>query len=507
MSYAFDQVAPTDNTISMNPVEHLYFYAKFRPDDVAIQTATGEMTWRKLLPTVQSIAYKFQQTGIRPNQLVVTRLHDPQLDWIATLALMHEAVATCSTLGRVPVELEADFTVTANVLEHLPNDKVILVDDRWLKDLPQAPEDFRSQPFAGEDSLFRLILTSGTTGRRKAAELSLGTFLKRCERMSAPSNAYATELCMMGLSTTLGFTLALRRMMRGVAFYHANNARDIIRLVKIHHVECLSGSPQQLGLLIEGMQRTSNRLSSLKMVWYSGGEASPVLLNNVRRDLCPAVICLYGSTEVGGVACYMVHDPNYRPRMAGYVVPEAEVQIVGEEHQPLAIGEEGMIRVRSASMAAGYYKNPEETGRSYRDGWFYTGDRGRLLESGMLELAGRERELINRGGVKVSPADIDSLIGSYHGLLDAATFGFENHLGLEDICAAVVVVNDFDMEAFRRHLAQILDKNQNPSLIITLKEIPRNQIGKVMRQQLREQYGDALRQRLKDHVGFASKQH
>jgi long-chain acyl-CoA synthetase len=491
----------------MNPAEHLYFYAKFRPDDVAIQTATGEMTWRKLLPTVQSIAYKFQQTGIRPNQLVVTRVHDPQLDWIVTLALMHEAVATCSTLGPVPVELEADFVVSGNVLEHLPNDKVILVDDRWLKDLPQVPEDFRSQAFAAEDSLFRLILTSGTTGRRKAAEFSLGTFLKRCERMSAPSNGYVTELCMIGLSTSVGCRLALRALMCGVTFYFANSAKEIIHLIETHHLECLSASPQQLGLLITEMQRTSRRLSSLRMVWYSGGEASPVLLNNVRRDLCPAVICLYGSTEVGGVACYMVHDPNYRPRMAGYVVPEAEVQIVDEEHEPLAIGQEGAVRVRSQSMAAGYYKNPEETARSYRDGWFYPGDRARLLENGMLELAGRERELINRGGVKVSPADIDSLIGSYHGLLDAATFGFENHFGLEDICAAVVVVNDFDMEAFRRHLAQILNKNQNPSLIITLKEIPRNQFGKVMRQQLREQYGDALRQRLKDHTSFASKQH
>jgi acyl-CoA synthetase (AMP-forming)/AMP-acid ligase II len=180
--------------------------------------------------------------------------------------------------------------------------------------------------------------------------------------------------------------------------------------------------------------------------------------------------------------------------MAGYVVPEAQVQIVNDEHRPLDPGEEGTLRVRSSSMVRGYYKNPEETGRSYRDGWFYPGDRARLLQNGMLILTGREGELINRGGVKVSPVEIDNLIQGYNGILDAATFGYENNSGLEDICAAVVVAKDFNMELFRAHLAQLLTKYQNPSLIIRLKEIPRNQMGKPLRRQMCEQYGDMLRQ-------------
>jgi len=75
-----------------------------------------------------------------------------------------------------------------------------------------------------------------------------------------------------------------------------------------------------------------------------------------------------------------------------------------------------------------------------------------------------------------------------------ATFGFENQQGVEDICAAIVVTNDFNMEAFQLHLTQTFPKHKKPSLIIRLEEIPRNQMGKPLRSQMREQFGDVLRQ-------------
>ena len=315
--------------------------------------------------------------------------------------------------------------------------------------------------------------------------------------MSAPSNAFGTEVCMMGLSSVSGFTLALRKMMRGVPFHYATNAADTIQLINTHHIDCLSGSPQQLNGLLDEMQHTSKRLPSLKLIWYAGGEASATLLNNVRRDLCSTVVCLYGSTEVGGVSCYQVHDANYAGGMAGYLVPEVDVEIVDDRQRPVSAGEDGTIRVKSSSTAIRYYKNPEETARSYRDGWFYPGDRGRLLPNGMLQLTGRERDLINRGGIKILPEEIDALIQGYAGIVDVASFGFENHLGLEDICAAVVVAGDFNIESFQRDVAQIVPRHQRPSLIVKLDEIPRNNMGKPLRAQLREQHGDKLRQRLK----------
>ena len=476
----------------MNPIEHLYFWARVRPDDAAIQRLTGTVTWRELLLRVRGVACKLRRMGIRPNQIAMTWLNS-QPDWIVTLALMHEGVISCATPGVFPGELNADWVLSGRPLPPLPSSRVISVDDAWLDDLPQVPQDFRPHAFAGEDSLFRLVLTSGTTGQSKVAEFSLGSLLRRCECMSAISNAYAAELCLLRLASGFGFVLGLRRLLRGQASYFAAES-EIVDLISTHGIECLSGSPHQLGIVIGKLQGTSRRLPSLKMVWYSGGVASPHLLENMRRMFCPTVVCHYGSTEVGPVSYHLIHDPNHRPGMAGYVVPEVKVQIVDDQHRPLAIDAEGMVRLHSAFMASGYYRNPAATEQSFRDGWFYPGDRGKLLANGMLELTGRESELINRGGAKVSPVELDSSIQSYGGILDVATFGFENQQGIEDICAAIVVANDFNMEAFQLHLTQTFPKHKKPSLIIRLEEIPRNQMGKPLRSQMREQFGDVLRQ-------------
>lgn len=477
----------------MNPIGYLYYRAKFQSDDVGVQGPANNLTWRQLLAAVRGTANQMRQVGLLPGQLVVTCLSDPQLDWIVTLALMHEAIASCATFGQLPPELAADFALSTVQLPQVPSDRTLLIDAEWLKNLPPAPENFKPRPFIG-GSPFRLILTSGTTGQAKAAEFSLDTFLDRCERMSAPSNAFGTEVCMMGLSTVSGYTLAMRKMMRGVPFHYAHSAASTIEVINAYHVECLSGSPQQLTALLSEMQRTSKRLPSLKLIWYAGGEASSALLNNVRRDLCSTVVCLYGSTEVGGVCCYQIHDPNFSAGMAGYPVPEAEVEIVDDRHQPVGVGEQGAIRVKASGMALRYYNNPQETARSFRDGWFYPGDRGRLLRNGMLQLTGREHDLINRGGVKIFPEEIDAILQNYVGIIDVASFGFENHLGLEDICTAVVVASDFAMESFQRDLAGIVPMHHRPSLIIKLDEIPRNDMGKPLRAQLREQHGEKLRQ-------------
>lgn len=476
----------------MNPIEHLYFHARIRPDDTAIQRLSSAITWGALLAEVRGIACKLRQMGVQPGQIVVTWLHS-QTDWIVTLALMHEAVATCAALGAFPSELSADFLLTDRALPHFPHPRTIVIDEGWLNDLPQPPEDFGPHAYAGEDSLFRLMLTSGTTGQSKAAELSLGAMMRRAGCTSWPSNLFTTELCVLRLASGLRYLVELRRLLRGLVSYFAT-ADEIVDLISAFKIEHLSGSPRQLAAVIEKLPVGSKRPLSLKMVSYSGGEPTPTLLDNIRRNLCPTVMCDYGSTEVGPVSYYLVHDPNNRHGIVGYVTPEVDVQIVDEQHRALPVGREGAVRLRSAGIANGYFRNPAETARSFRNGWFYPGDRGRLLHNRMLELTGRESEMINLGGTKISPAEIDNSIQGYAGILDVATFGFENQLGYEDICAAVVVADGFDMETFRQYLTRTMPKHKKPAWIIRLHEIPRNQIGKPLRTQMREQFGDFLRQ-------------
>jgi acyl-CoA synthetase (AMP-forming)/AMP-acid ligase II len=196
---------------------------------------------------------------------------------------------------------------------------------------------------------------------------------------------------------------------------------------------------------------------------------------------------------VNGVSLFKI-TPD-QTSVAGYPHPEARVEIVNEGHEPLPQGKEGLVRIRTPDMVREYYKNPEATAQSFRDGWFYPGDRGRLMRDGLLVLAGRDSELINRGGVKIDPVSIDQFLGDYQGISDAAVFGLENRMGIEDIGAAIVAAENFDMRALQQALLETFGKARSPSVYFKVQHIPRNEMGKVMRAHMSKRFAAILQQR------------
>ena len=481
-----------------NPIEFLYFYAKLQPDAIAIQSARASLTYAQLLAQVRAIAGKLRQLGVRPGQVVVTSLQNQQTDWTITLALMHEAAITCSKYETLPVpaDLNASFVVTEKVLPEVPSGKTILIDAAWFNDLPAVTGEERPFSFGGDDGLFRLILTSGTTGHSKAVALTVGALMHRVTAMTGPSFTYTREIGLMGMATAGGIFVPLKNLVKGLTYFVVSSLGELIAMTKAHQVECISGTPDQMSKLIEEMKRTSQRLTSLKIIWYGGSAVSPRLLDAMRQMICANVACWYGSTEIGSATLYVTHDSSHISGMTGYVPPEVTVEIVDADHQTLGFDQEGVIRVKGPGGAKEYYNNPEETQRSFRDGWFYPGDRGRLLANGALVLAGRESELINRSGTKIAPTDIDQRLLEFPGIIDAAAFGFENHLGAEDVCAALVVAEGFDMAALQVFLGKALASHLQPSLLVVTKEIPRNAMGKILRPKLTEQHGETLRKKM-----------
>ena len=489
----------------INPIDYLYFHARFNADAMATQRLGGGHTQVQLLALVRGIAFKLRRIGVRPGQVVVTCLKNPHTDWTLTLALMHEAAATCSNHGYTPLpkELPADLVITERTLPGFPVERQLVLDEAWLKDLPAVPGDFGPQAYASENSPFRLVLTSGTTGQSKIVAMSLDMLIKSCVYNHKPTAQLSKTFCFMALSTGLGIQMALVHYMKGAPFYHASSYAEVIQLIETCQIEGLVGSPIQLSGLIEELQRTTRRFTSLKSIYYGGGEAAPSLLNAMRRDLCPHVVCGYGSTEAGGVSRFQVHDPSLHPGMVGYVIPEAQVQIVNPADEVLPPGEEGLIRIRTIYMVHEYYNNPEETRRFFRDGWFYPGDRGKFLANGALILVGREGERINRGGIKIDPADIDRCVQDHPGVKDAAAFSFENLAGVEDVCVAIVVDDGFDIGGLQKHVFQTLGLDRNPSVFLRLAGIPRNQMGKALRKEMRERLGEGVRQMLRQRDSAA----
>jgi acyl-coenzyme A synthetase/AMP-(fatty) acid ligase len=177
----------------------------------------------------------------------------------------------------------------------------------------------------------------------------------------------------------------------------------------------------------------------------------------------------------------------------GYLYPDAAVEVVGESDESLPYGVEGLLRFKRPHMVNEYYNDPLLSAKYFRDGWFYSGDRGRLMNDGLLILTGRDSELINRGGIKIDPVSIDHYLVDYPGVEDAAAFGFINKIGVQDVAVAIVIADNFDIDTLKIKLHEKLGGARYPSYFIKVNKIPRNQMGKVMRGQLSKQFDQLVK--------------
>ena len=147
----------------------------------------------------------------------------------------------------------------------------------------------------------------------------------------------------------------------------------------------------------------------------------------------------------------------------------------------LASGERGEVVIQGPNVVAGYENNPEANAKSFTNGWFRTGDQGFLDADGYLTLTGRIKELINRGGEKIGPREIDEVLLSHPAIAEAVCFGVPHPAWGEEVAAAVVLkdpVNETDLMAFcKERLAEF----KRPKKIYITDTIPRTATGKIQR--------------------------
>jgi acyl-CoA synthetase (AMP-forming)/AMP-acid ligase II len=165
-----------------------------------------------------------------------------------------------------------------------------------------------------------------------------------------------------------------------------------------------------------------------------------------------------------------------------------EVQIHGAERAAMKAGEQGEVVIRGPAVSRGYWGNPEETGQVFRDGWMHTGDLGHLDAKGYLWITGRIKDVINVGGYKVNPAEVEKVLLAWPGVRDAAVVGLEGVGGFtgETVVAALVGDADFvpDEAALQQHCLARLEKFKVPARFVVVPEITRSNTGKIKRAEL-----------------------
>jgi acyl-coenzyme A synthetase/AMP-(fatty) acid ligase len=236
------------------------------------------------------------------------------------------------------------------------------------------------------------------------------------------------------------------------------------------------GSPAQISAFLDIQQQTGTKLPLLKTVIMGGSPSSDQLVSRIKADLNCQVFNSYGSTEAGFIAMSSLGSSEAE---GAWITPQIELQIVDDNDKILPAMSVGHIRYRRIDMTTSYYKNPLATAQFYKDGFFYPGDLGFIDLAGRLLLQGRSTDVINLGGVKISPERIESIALAHVGVQDCAVFASLAASGVEKLCIALVVDTEFNRETFEKSMA-----SKSPHAIgwfYIVKAIPRNEMGKIQR--------------------------
>jgi malonyl-CoA/methylmalonyl-CoA synthetase len=348
----------------------------------------------------------------------------------------------------------------------------------------------------GPDDLAAILYTSGTTGRSKGAMLSHENLasnartLKDCWRFTGND----VLLHALPIFHTHGLFVATNVILfsgASMLFLPKLDPDAMFRLMP--KATAMMGVPTFYVRLLQDKRLTQDAVQHMRL-FISG---SAPLLADTHREWSQrtghAILERYGMTETN----MNTSNPYEGDRVAGTVgfpLPDVALRIVNPETgQSLGQGDIGMIEVKGPNVFKGYWRNPEKTREEFRpDGFFITGDLGKIDERGYVHIVGRGKDLIITGGYNVYPKEVETEIDAMPGVLESAVIGVPHKDFGEGVTAVVVRKpgSDLDGAVILKTLEERLARFKLPKRVIVVDDLPRNTMGKVQKNVLRATYMD-----------------
>jgi acyl-CoA synthetase (AMP-forming)/AMP-acid ligase II len=346
--------------------------------------------------------------------------------------------------------------------------------------------------------LSQIQFTSGTTGFPKGVELTNWILANQGIQMGAVAgfedydkivNPMPLFHCGGCVLATLGALSVAATHMPIVTF----DPRPICQTVEAEQATVLVGVPTMLLAVQDEAERTGRSLESVRTVVSGGSVVPPRLGQGWQERLGVDFVITYGQTEHGPLAtCTSPPDPKERQiTTVGRPIPHVELDVVVPgTNQRLPVGAEGELRYRGYVMN-GYYEDPEATARAVdEEGWLYSGDLGRIDEDGYVQITGRAKEMIIRGGENIAPASVEEGVRGLEQVADVCVVGVPDEAMGEELCAFVRLNEGHTLTAteMRELLLDRIARYKIPRYLGVLEDFPLTPSGKIQRFRLREIY-------------------
>jgi malonyl-CoA/methylmalonyl-CoA synthetase len=346
----------------------------------------------------------------------------------------------------------------------------------------------------GPDDLAVLLYTSGTTGRSKGAMLTHANLASNAEVLAAHWQFSSADVLLHALPIyhTHGLFVAVNTMLFSagkIIFMPKFDADEC--LAQLPHATAMMGVPTFYTRLLHHENLTRETTAHMRL-FISG--SAPLLEETHRawRERTGHIILeRYGMTEIN-MATSNPYDGERRAGTVGFPLPGVALRLADPETgAPTRPGEIGVIEVKGPNVFKGYWRNPEKTAAEFRsDGFFITGDLGRIDTDGYVHIIGRARDLIISGGLNVYPKEVETEIDALAGVIESAVIGLPHEDFGEAVAAIIVSVPSVTEQSVQDALAKRLAKFKLPKHVIFVEDLPRNAMGKVQKNLLREIYKD-----------------
>ena len=513
-------MSPILRTFTVSPMHSilqiLTHYAENSPDAVALQASShAPLTYRRLHQAVNEVVQILRAYGVERHDRVALLLPDGPAMAVAFLAVA--AGATCIPCNPAwdADECATYFAYTRVKALIVPAGTRTGAHTRALQILELAPVPgaaaglftLTGEPhtgvvcsqYASPDDVALILPTSGTTAQPKLVPLTHANICTAAHNWCRALALDASDCCLhvlpffhvYGLIGTLLASLMAGASVVCTAGFAVPTFFAAMAEFRPTWYAAVPTLHQKI-LAHAASYRDVIARCPLRLIRSGAAALPPHVLTDLERVFNAPVLKGYGMTEAAGqITCDPLPPHQRKPGAVGIAIGP-EVAVIDETGAMLPAGVSGEIVVRGANVIQNYENHPEATRSAFTpDGWFRTGDQGYVDADGYLFVTGRLKEIINRGGEKIVPEEVDKVLMEHPAVAQAVTFAVPHHHLGEDIAAAVLLHQHATatVSALRRFVATRLAPYQVPQQILIVEELPQGSTGKIMRSSLATQLG------------------
>ena len=490
----------------MNLAQALIDSAESDPGQVAIKLDDAELTYAALVGASAHVVGLLRERGVAVGDRVGIML--PNLPYFPVcyygvlragaivvpmnvLLKRREVAFYLQDSGAKLVLAWEGFAEDAQAGAELAGAECVLVKLGEFEHLVGAATPVTELAATADDDTAVILYTSGTTGTPKGAELTHANLTGNAAEARAlfALDAGAVTLGALPLFHSFGQTCGMNATISGggmltlIPRFDPGKALEVIERDRVNIFE---GVPTMYGAMLHHPGRGDYDVSALR-VCASGGAAMPVELMRGFEDAFGCKILEgYGLSETSPVASFNHPDRERKPGSIGTPIRGVEMKIVDDDDAELAQGEAGEIVIRGPNVMKGYWRRPEATAEAIRDGWFHSGDIGRIDEDGYFFIVDRKKDLIIRGGYNVYPREIEEVLYEHPAVREAAVVGYHHDEYGEEVGAAVALKEGAEAtpEQLQAFVKDQVAAYKYPRRVWLVDELPKGPTGKILKREI-----------------------